>query len=361
MSLLNFQPAFSFMIMSRIAFFTLLPALLLAHPDHGTPPGPESKQNVLTGSGDWTFEALHGWGILPDGGRIGPTHGGVLIGPDGRVYLSTDNEISIIVWDENGTLLKTIAPECQGFHAMQMREENGRTVIYGAQNNAYGNKARKDKGQPPTPFRICKIDTDGRLLEEIPNANTGEIPGGWNGLTAVAVAPDGSVFAAMGYGSQKIHKFDAAGRLLKSFGGKGSGDGEFNTCHGLAIDTRFGEPRLLVADRENRRLCHLDLEGSWIGTHALNLRRPCAVSMRGDFLAVAELEARVAILDKSGTPVAFLGDNPDRKQWANFGVPAGDQQTGIFTAPHGIAFAKNGDLYVQDWNITGRVTKLRLR
>ncbi len=55
----------------------------------------------------------------------------------------------------------------------------------------------------------------------------------------------------------------------------------------------------------------------------------------------------------------FISDNPDRKQWANFGVKPEDQHTGIFTAPHGIAFAKNGDLYVQDWNATGRVTKLR--
>ena len=74
---------------------------------------------------------------------------------------------------------------------------------------------------------------------------------------------------------------------------------------------------------------------------------------------MAELEARVVILDKTGTPVAFLGDNPDRKQWANFGVGVKDQKPGIFTAPHGLAFASNGDLYVQDWNQTGRVTKLR--
>ena len=83
------------------------------------------------------------------------------------------------------------------------------------------------------------------------------------------------------------------------------------------------------------------------------------MSFLGEFLAVAELEARAVIIDKTGTPVAFLGDNPDRKQWANFQVKPEDQHTGIFTAPHGIAFAKNGDLYVQDWNVTGRVTKLR--
>jgi hypothetical protein len=38
----------------------------------------------------------------------------------------------------------------------------------------------------------------------------------------------------------------------------------------------------------------------------------------GDFCAVAELEARVTILGKDGVPVVFLGDNPDKKQWANF-------------------------------------------
>jgi hypothetical protein len=346
--------------MNHIATFLILSsAILSAHPDHGTQPGAELKQPVTTGNGAWTYDAIPSWGELPDKRPIGPTHGGVLIGPDGKIYLSTDNEMSIIVWEEDGKFVKSIAPDCQGFHAMQISEENGQTVIYGAQNNGYGNKGRKEKGLSPTPFRVCKIDLDGKLLLEIPNASTGEVPGGWNGLTAVTVAPDGAIFAGMGYGSQLIHKFDATGKLLKTFGAKGKGDGQFNTCHGLAIDTRFGEPRLLVADRENRRLCHLDLEGNWIGVHSTNLRRPCSMSFLGDFIAVAELESRVVILDKSGTPVAFLGDNPDRKQWANFGVKPEDQQLGIFTAPHGIAFAKNGDLYVQDWNVTGRVTKLR--
>jgi len=337
----------------------ILPMSAIAHPDHGTEPGSGPVGPVITGNGEWTFEAVPGWGALADGRNIGPTHGSVLTGPDGRVYLSTDSEMSIIVWEADGTFVRTIAPECQGFHAMTIREEDGKPVIYGAQNNGYGNGARKQAGLEPTPFRVCKIDLDGKLLLEIPNAATGEIEGGWGGLTAVAVAPDGAVFAAMGYGSNLVHKFDAAGKHLKTFGGKGGGDGQFNTSHGLAIDLRFGEPRLLVADRENRRLCHLDLEGKWIGVHAANLRRPCAVVLRGDHCAVAELEARVTILDKNGAPVAFLGDNPDRKQWAGFAVKPEDQHPGIFTAPHGLGFAENGDLYVQDWNQTGRVTKLR--
>lgn len=339
----------------------LPPAVCPAHPDHATVPGGSPTTPVLTGNGGWTFEAVPGWGALPNGRPIGPTHGSVLTGPDDRVYLSTDADLSIIVWEADGTFVRTIAPECQGFHAMMIREEDGRPVIYGAQNNAYGNSARKLQGLPTTPFRVCKIDLDGQLLLEIPNHGTGGIDGGWGGLTAVTVAPDGAVFAAMGYGSNRIHKFDAGGKHLKTFGGKGGGDGQFNACHGLAIDTRFGVPRLLVVDRENRRLCHLDLDGNWLGVHAANLRRPCSVAWSGDHCAVAELEARVTILDRTGTPVAFLGDNPNRVQWANFGVKPADQQPGIFTAPHGLGFAANGDLYVQDWNQSGRVTKLRKR
>jgi hypothetical protein len=342
-----------------LAILILAPALAGAHPDHDTTPGADVKNSVTTGNGEWTYEVVPGWGKLPEGAALGPTHGSVLVGPDQKVYFSTESELAIIVWDEAGNFVKAIAPDCQGFHAMDIREEDGKTMIYGAQNNGAGNKVRKEKGQPTTPFRVCKIDTDGKLLLEIPNAATGEVPGGWGGLTAVTVAPDAAIFAAMGYGSQLIHKFDATGKLLKTFGGKGTGDGQFNTCHGLTIDSRFGEPRLLVADRENRRLCHLDLEGNWIGVHATNLRRPCSFSWHGEHLGVAELEARVAILDKSGAPVAFLGDNPDRKKWANFGVKPEDQQAGLFTAPHGLGFAANGDLYVQDWNVSGRITKLR--
>lgn len=337
----------------------LCPLIAPAHPDHGTSAGADAAHAVRTGNGAHVFESVPGWGKLPDGATLGPTHGAVLVGPDKRVYLSTDGKLSVVVWEEDGTFVKNFGPEYQGFHAMVIREEQGKSFLYGAQNNAYGNPERKKAGEPTTPFRVCKIDLEGKLALEIPNASTGEVPGGWNGLTAVAVAPDNSIFAACGYGSQMIHKFDATGKLIKSFGGKGKEDGKFNTCHGLMIDTRFTPARLLVADRENRRLVHLDLDGNFLAVHASGLRRPCSTVPCGNGLAVAELEARVAILDPDGTPVAFLGDNPDKSQWANFGVKPADQHQAIFTAPHGLGFAPNGDLYVQDWNQSGRVTKLR--
>ena len=90
-----------------------------------------------------------------------------------------------------------------------------------------------------------------------------------------------------------------------------------------------------------------------------HLRRPCAVSIKGDYAAVAELQGRVVVTDKTGKIVATLGDNPDQKQWAAFKLAPEFWQDGIFIAPHGVAFDAAGNIFVQDWNYIGRLTKLR--
>lgn len=325
-------------------FFALFATLATAHPGHEAPrDGLGLSQQVRTGNGPYSFTTVPGWGPMPDGKAIGPTHGGIALDKAGRVYVSTDSERAICVFEPGGAFVKSIAPECKGVHSLSVNTEGGQEFLYGA--HLAGN-------------RVVKLDLEGRVVLQIPNAATGEIQGGWGGLTGVAVAPDGSIFAAMGYGSNLIHKFDATGKHLATFGGKGTEGALFQTCHGLVIDTRFGEPRLLVCDRENRRLTHLDLDGKPLGVHSRSMRRPCAVSIHGDFAAVAELEGRVTILDKTGVPVAFLGDQPNKAFWANFGVPPEAWKEGLFTAPHGLSYDASGNLYVQDWNASGRITKL---
>lgn len=318
---------------------------LAAHEDHKHPPkGTEFTEVVKTGQQNFVYETVPGFGVVPDGKKLGPTHGGVAVDKNGHIYVSTDGEQSIAVFKADGTFVKAMSPELLGIHGLQIVTEGDKEFIYGAH-------LKKN--------RVVKLDLDGNVILTIPNENTGEIPGGTKGLTAVAVAADGSIFVSMGYGSNKVHKFDKTGKLIKSWGSRGKDEKQFNTPHGLGIDTRFGEPRLLVCDRAKRRLVHFDLDGNWIGVHATDLRLPCAVSFHGDHVAVAELQARVAIVDKAGKVVSVIGDNPNKKQWANFRVPAADQKPGIFTAPHGLSFDKDGNLYVQDWNATGRVTKLK--
>ena len=175
------------------------------------------------------------------------------------------------------------------------------------------------------------------------------------------MAPDGRIYVADGYATNLINVYDTNQKYLTSFGGRGKGEGKFTTNHGLTIDTRGEKPLIVVVDRENRKLQRLTLDGEYIDTPTTGLRRPCALSIMGDYIAVAELSGRCVILDKDFKVISILGDNPDIKQHHKYGVKPADWKPAIFTAPHGCALDKDLNLYVQDWNSTGRLRKFILQ
>jgi hypothetical protein len=219
--------------------------------------------------------------------------------------------------------------------------------------------ATVQKGTPQENWLFVKMKTDGTVVQKItaPAEAGFKAPNEWR-LTAAVPGPDGSIFIANGYGDSRIFKFGKKGEYLTSYGGKGKADGFFDCSHGLTVDTRYDQPLLLVCDRENRRLCHLDFDGKFVRTITQHLRRPCQVSFHGDFAMVSELEGRVTILDRDNAPVAFLGDNPQRAQWANYQVKPDEIGPALFSAAHGCHIDEHANIYVSDWNETGRVTKL---
>ncbi|MDQ8190221.1 hypothetical protein [Roseibacillus persicicus] len=320
-------------------------AMAAGHADHEHRPAGKVVTSVQkTGNGQFQFETVPGFAAMPEGVNVGPTHGGVAVDSAGHVYVSTEADHGVVKFTKEGEFVKSFGPETKALHSLAMAKEGDSEVLIGAAVSAE---------------KVLKLDLDGKVLLTIPNEGTGEIKGGFKGVTGVTVGPEGNFYVVCGYGSNLIHKFDASGKLLKTAGGRGKDDGKFTTCHGITLDTRSGEPLLLVCDRENRRLVHLDLDFNFKGVHSEHLRRPCAVSIRGDYAAVAELEGRVTVLGKNGEPLSFLGDQPDKKLWAKKPVPEAQLYDGLFTSPHGLSWDNEGNIIVQDWNVTGRVTKLK--
>ena len=325
-------------------------AAALSHDPHlPSAPPPDARavrERVTLGEGAFRFESVAGWAKVPEGRAHGPTHGGVAVTKAGEIVTATDGEEGFVVFASEGTVARTFGKELSGCHSVLLREEEGLEFLYCAHLRGH---------------RAVKLRLDGSLVWSIgaPMASGAYASPEEFHPTAVAVAPDGRIYVADGYGTSLVHLFDAERNWVKSFAGAGSEDGKVRTCHGLAIDGRGSDPLLLVCDRENRRLVHFDLEGTFVRTVAEDLRRPCAVAFLGDAVAVAELEGRVTILDGAGKVVAHLGDNPEEGERASFDVPPERWKDGIFTAPHGLAFDAAGDLYVQDWNRSGRISRLR--
>lgn len=296
---------------------------------------------VRTGNGMYQFESIPGWCQTPGAVHVGSTHGGIVVDKAGNIYFTTDTKRSIVVQAPDGKYLRDFAADFVGIHALTLREEDGQEYLYAA--HLHGKQVVKFKTSGEVVWTLGWPEKSG-LYAKREEYNP----------TAVTVGPNGDIYVADGYGKSYIHRYNKDREYLKSFGGPK----ELKTCHGIALDTRGEKPLLLVSDRENRRLVHYDLDGNFVRVAVGGLRRPCAVSIRGDFVAVAELEGRVTLLDKDNFPVAFLGDNPQRPQWANFGVDPKDWREAVFTAPHSVCYDADGNLLVMDWNAAGRLSKL---
>ena len=308
-----------------------------------------ADSHLVTGNGEWTCHIDSAWGRLPAGTQFGGTHGGIATDNAGHVYVSTQSETGVLVYSPDGKLVRTIAGQYPEIHSMVHAEESGQEYFY----------CTVQKGTPAENWLFLKMKIDGTVVQKItaPAEAGFKSPNEWR-LTAAVPAPDGSIWIANGYGDSRLFRFDHAGNYRGSVGGKGKDEGMFDCSHGLAVDMRYDQPLLLVCDRENRRLCHFDFDGKFVRTITQYLRRPCQVSFHGGFAVVSELEGRVVILDRDNVQVAFLGDNPDKTQWANYDLTPAQIAATTFSAAHGCFIDREANIYVSDWNRTGRVTRL---
>ena len=230
---------------------------------------------------------------------------------------------------------------------MEIRDEADGEFIYGARNaNAEGIKFSSETGDI-----VLKLPFPKESGLDLKQFNP----------TAITVAPNGDIILSDGYASNYIFKFDKTGKYLMHFGSKGNDLKQFNTAHGMTLDTRYTPARLLICDRNHEpkgRLLHYDLDGNFIEEVITGLGMPTSVAIQGDFVSVPDLQGRVVILDKSNRIISVLGHNPDPKLGGNYNVPQEQWKEGIFSGTHGSYWDKDGNLYVQDWNVSGRLMKL---
>ena len=302
---------------------------------------------VRMGSGIMTFDTVPGWGLGEDGKSvIGSTHGGVVVEKAGNIYTSANG--GVFVFSPKGKLLRSYTTvEYWSMHDIEIHEEDGVEYIYGARN----------KHREGLKFRA----SDGEIVLHLPfPKESGLNPTKFN-PTAITVGPDGDIYLSDGYASNHIFRFDKNGKYKTHFGVKGNGMKEFNTAHGMTIDNRYDPPRLLICDRNHQpkgRLVHYDLDGNFIEEVVTGLGMPTSVNIQGDYVSVPDLHGRVVILNKDNVIMSVLGFNADPKLGRNYNVKQEKWQEGIFSGTHGSSWDNEGNLYVQDWNVDGRIVKL---
>ena len=305
------------------------------------------EKSATLGSGQHTYEFLPDWGTLPNGRRWGYTHG-VQIDSQHRVLIHNRSQDAVAIFDDGGKFVKSWGPDFElGAHGMLLNQEGANEFLYLAD---------------PERHVVAKTTLDGERLWVLryPKECSAYQREEQYKPTNVAVAPNGDIYVADGYGLSWIHHYDAKAEYIRSWGGKGSAAGQVDCPHGIWIDTRGARPIIVVADRSNHRLQNFSLQGEHIGFVTDELRRPCHFDQRNGELLVPDLNGRVTIFDKNNKLITHLGDNPEiwnTKGWPN--VPHEMRLTGKFVSPHAACWDAQGNIYVVEWIRDGRVTKLR--
>jgi hypothetical protein len=111
--------------------------------------------------------------------------------------------------------------------------------------------------------QIFEFTNDGKsLLRTIGERDVAGNDGGhFRRPTDMDWLPDGTFFISDGYGNTRIAKFDKNANFVKTWGTRGTGPGQFDTPHGIAVGP---DRRVYVSDRSNKRIQVFDENGTFI-------------------------------------------------------------------------------------------------
>ena len=194
----------------------------------------------------------------------------------------------------------------------------------------------------------------------------------FNQPTDVAWDSKGNSYFSDGYVNSRVGKANARGEWVASWGSLGSGPGQFDTPHGIAVSP---SDEVYVADRGNRRIQVFNTEGKFIRQFTIDVPVP------RDYTTVVYGEARPDLktgssapgapdalcMTRGPNPVLFVGDlYPSRiykvslegKVLGVYGRPG--RNLGEFGWIHAIACPSENEIWVGEL-INWRVQKLVMK
>jgi hypothetical protein len=194
--------------------------------------------------GELTYRVERPWGRLPEGVALGQISQ-LAVDSRRRVYVFQRAEPPVLVFQPSGAYRAGLATGLiDDAHGIAIAPDDRLFLV------------DRDAHQ------ILIMSTRGELQGTLGERHRPRADAPFNHPADVAIAGDGEIYVADGYGNAMVHRFAADGRHLQSFGRPGSGPGEFTTPHAVWVDR---QDRVLVADRENDRVQLFGRAGNFLG------------------------------------------------------------------------------------------------
>jgi len=194
--------------------------------------------------------------------------------------------------------------------------------------------------------QVLKFSPDGKLLMALGKAGVaGSGTDVFSGPCDVAIAANGDIFVADGHIADtpvnRIMKFSKDGTFLKAWGKRGSGPGEFDTPHSIAIDSRG---RIFVADRSNSRIQIFDQNGTFLDQWK-QFGRPSGIHIdRNDAMIVADSQSN-SKQNPGYRRGIYVGSARDGKVTALIPFMEPDAEKNNNAGVEGVAIDAKGNVY----------------
>ena len=306
----------------------------------------------VIGQGNFRYRVDREWGNLdPMAHPVKNCHE-MVQDRQGRLIMITDEtKNNILIYDRSGKLLDSWGTTFPNGHGLTISDEGDAEYLWICDNGFDGNP------------QVVKTTLDGREVLRLKTPKElGLYAEGENFYpTETAVAPNGDVYVADGYGSQRILQYAADGSFIRLFGGRGDGDAEFSTAHGVCVDQRGkGNPTLICTSRGHNAFKRFTMDGEYIETMFLPGAFVCRAVIDDDMLYAGVCWSRlrylnqtpdsgfVTILDAMGTVVSNPGGTAP--EYRNGELQLMLQQEPIFNHCHDVCVDQDKNLYVCQWN-----------
>ncbi|MBN1516980.1 hypothetical protein JXA32_10475 [Candidatus Sumerlaeota bacterium] len=309
-----------------------------------------AEKRLLIGTGKYLFNCEHDWLCIPPDIMVGNTHA-IDQDSQGRLYIfhtvhpASPCRNAVIVTDAEGIYLDSWGEEfAGGAHGLMVHRD--------AAGDEWAFLSDIHRGV------VVKATLSGetQLVITAPMASGIYASHEQFRPTATAVGPDERIYVADGYGRSYIHIFSPDGEWLDCFGGEGEVEGCLSCPHAIRVDDHDNQPRLLVVDRGNARIQSFSLEGESLGCIHGDLRKPSdVISYRGGLL-VADLEAKLTVIDAKDRMAVHLGDGGSFNSLRE--LPRDRFLEGQFIAPHCVMKDAAERILVAEWVPLGRLTRL---
>ena len=177
----------------------------------------------IVGDADHQYEAIHDWGQPPANIKYGNTHG-VCEDSQGHIYIhhtvhaDSESADTIVVFDEAGKFVRSWGKQYKGgAHGLMLRKEGTEEFLYLCDYAHAIVTKRTLKGE--------EVFTLGYPVESPaydPSRNNGRV---LYQPTNLAIAPNGDIYIADGYGSSYINQYTKDAQFIRTFGGQGKDAG----------------------------------------------------------------------------------------------------------------------------------------